>query len=67
MDAKPVGLNMEACAPKKYRSIKEIEKTYLPKCFQRKAMIEIEDPRALGKRMAEETFDKVRDKFLQVS
>jgi hypothetical protein len=54
-------------APTKFRSMIEIEKTYLPKCFQRKAMMEIEDPQTLGKRMAEETFNKVKDKFLQVS
>jgi hypothetical protein len=45
----------------------EIEKTYLPKYFQRKAMMEIEDPQALGKRMAKKTFDKVKNKFLLVS
>ncbi len=51
--------------PRKYKSIKEIEKTYLPKCFQKKMLIEIEDPQTLGRQMAEETFDKVRDKFSQ--
>jgi hypothetical protein len=45
----------------------EIEKTYLPKYFQRKAIMEIEDPQTLGKRMAEETFNKVKDKFLRLS
>lgn len=51
--------------PRKYNSIREIEKTYLPKCFQNRMLIEIEDPQTLGRRMAEETFDRVRDKFLQ--
>ena len=50
---------------RKYKSIREIEKTYLPKYFQNRMLIEIEDPQTLGRRMAEETFDRVRNKFLQ--
>jgi hypothetical protein len=49
---------------KKYRSIREIEKTYLPKSFQRKALKDNEDPQAVGKQMAEETFEKVKTIFL---
>jgi len=55
----------EMSGPRKYKSIREIEKTYLPKCFQNRMLIEIEDPQTIGRRMAEDTFDKVKDKFLQ--
>ena len=51
--------------PRKYKSIKEIEEIYLPKCFNKRMLIEIEDPQAIGRRMAEDNFDKVKDKFLQ--
>jgi|GEM_PF-1703902 len=53
--------------PRRYKSIREIEKTFLPKCFQKRVLSEIEDPQAIGKRMAEETFEKIKNNFCKLS